>query len=71
VFALNRCQDLLGIASGIGSIKIKSFDVFLLQTIPLMLSLGKKDQLRELILKSACSEKEKQDLRMMIGDSDD
>lgn len=69
-FALGQCKKLAEVAAGIkGSIGV--LDLFLLQTVPIMLSLGFRESLMDLIASSSLSEKEKKYLNTLIGEPND
>lgn len=67
-FALGRCKELAGIAAGIANSNISVFDLFLLQTMPIMLSLGHREALLELISASSLSDKEKKQIFTLMGE---
>jgi len=69
-FALGQCKKIAEGAAGIRG-SITAFDLFLLQTVPIMLSLGFRESLMDLITSSSLSEKEKKNLSTLIGDPND
>ena len=71
LLAMNRCKELLGTASAIANTNLTAYEAFLLQTIPVMLSLGKRTELLDLISDSACTDQEKKQMRRLVGDNND
>jgi len=71
LLAISRCKELLGTASAIANTNLTAYDIFLLQTIPVMLSLGKRTELLDLISESGCSDQEKKQLHGLVGDNND
>jgi len=69
-FALRQCKKLAEVAAGING-SINAFDLFLLQTVPIMMSLGFRESLMDLIASSSLSEKEKKYLNVLIGEPND
>ncbi len=66
--AMGRCREVLATTESIANGTLTSFELFLLQTIPIMLAQEKKEELLELISSSSCTEKEIQQLRLFVGD---
>jgi len=71
LLAMSHCKELLGTASTIANTNLTAYDAFLLQTIPVMLSLGKRTELLDLISESGCSDQEKKQLYGLVGDNND
>lgn len=69
-FALGQCKKLAETAAGLKG-SITAYDLFLLQTVPIMLSLGFREPLMDLISSSSLSEKQKRHIITLIGEPND
>jgi hypothetical protein len=67
-FVFKNCKDLAFRAAGVYE-NLSEFDLFTLQTVPLMLALGRSEELLKIIESSSLSDDEKKELKIFLGEA--